>query len=305
MDTLRLIRSLRMTSHVQSGSAALMRRYTGLAIVTLSLISLWASLSGCTAQDSIPTPTASETPTPAAGGFPDASNTGIPAGTKLIVVTGNQTYWTAGQVIDGKDIRGCVEIKAANITIKNSKISCDNSYVVYNEANASFVIEDSEVTCNNGPGTGLGDANITARRVNVHGCENGFNVAVNVSLTDSFIHDLWADSAAHSDGLQLAIGNDVTIKHNVIEAGSNGTSAIISPSTGTKNVLIQNNLMSGGAATVYCRQKGAGDNYQVIDNRISRKFYPTGGAYMPWTECEDEAVVTGNVWDDTGAPLPF
>jgi len=32
------------------------------------------------------------------------------------------------------------------------------------------------------------------------------------------------------------------------------------------------------AELVYCRQKGAGDNYQVIDNRISRKFYPTGGS---------------------------
>jgi hypothetical protein len=239
--------------------------------------------------------------------FPDGSNTGVPAGTSLTVVNGDLAITKAGTVVDGKDIRGCVSVRAAGVVIRNSKITCRSSYVI-----ASFVdgytgtgllIEDSEVSCGYGPGTALGDANITARRLNVHGCENGADVDINFALMDSYIHDLWAENDAHSDGVQLAIGNDVTIRHNRIEAGKQGTSAIISPSTGTRNVIIDKNLMSGGAATLYCRQKGAGTNYQVTDNRFSRKFYPLSGAYMPWTECKDEAVVTGNVWDDTGQPL--
>ena len=118
-----------------------------------------------------------------------------------------------------------------------------------------LVVEDSEVSCGDGPGTAFGDSNITARRVEVHGCENGFDVDVKVTIEDSYIHDLWAGGDAHTDGIQIAIGDDVTIRHNRIEAGTNGTSAIISPSSGTNNVTVDRNLMSGGAATLYCRQK--------------------------------------------------
>jgi hypothetical protein len=258
-------------------------------------------------------PTTSSSPTPKAtasssAGFPDGSNTGVPAGINLTVVSGDMTITKAGTVVDGKDIRGCVSVRAAGVLIRNSKITCPRSYVVSSFADSytgtGLLIEDSEVSCGNGPGTALGDTNITARRVNVHGCENGADVDINFTLEDSYVHDLWAENDAHADGVQLPIGNDVTIRHNRIEAGLQGTSAIISPSTGTRNVIIDNNLMSGGAATLYCRAKGAGTNYQVTNNRFSRKFYPLSGAYMPWTECEDEAVVTGNVWDDTGQPLP-
>ena len=63
-----------------------------------------------------------------------------------------------------------------------------------------------------------------------------------VTIEDSYIHDLWAGGDAHTDGIQIAIGDDVTIRHNRIEAGTNGTSAIISPSSGTNNVTVDRNL---------------------------------------------------------------
>src|SRR5882724_1050121 len=58
-------------------------------------------------------------------GFPDASNTGWqPTGVKLTTAGVNLTsdkefqINTPGAVIDGKDIQGCVSIKANNVTIK-------------------------------------------------------------------------------------------------------------------------------------------------------------------------------------------
>ena len=39
-----------------------------------------------------------------------------------------------------------------------------------------LLLEDSEVDCRDPGGTAIVDSNITVRRVNIHGCENGFNI---------------------------------------------------------------------------------------------------------------------------------
>ena len=66
-------------------------------------------------------------PRPSRCGFPDETNTGVPPGVKLAVLNGNQEIKKPGTVIDGKDIRGCVDVMAANVTIRRSKISCTRS----------------------------------------------------------------------------------------------------------------------------------------------------------------------------------
>jgi hypothetical protein len=136
----------------------------------------------------------------------------------------------------------------------------------------------------------------------VHGCENGFDILHDVTIRDSWIHDLFATPESHTDGAQLNdAATNVTFDHNSIDPLADATSAIISPRAavgGASNVLIQNNLLGGGAFTLYCVQAGAGTNYRVLNNRFRRD-----AAFGPWTDCEDEAQVSGNVWDDTGAPL--
>jgi hypothetical protein len=67
-------------------------------------------------------------------------------------------------------------------------------------------------------------------------------------------------------------------------------------------VLIQDNLLAGGAFTLYCEQDAKGTNYRVIGNHFSRKFASKVGAYGPWTGCSDETQ-SGNVYDDTGQPV--
>jgi hypothetical protein len=94
----------------------------------------------------------------------------------------------------------------------------------------------------------------------------------------------------------------VTIQHNRIYA-NNGTSAIISPSAGTLGTVIKDNLFAGGAFTLYCRQAGSGAQ-QIVNNHFSTTFYQTVGEYGPWTDCEDEAEVSGNVYHETGELLP-
>lgn len=255
--------------------------------------------------------------------YPSASCTGVPAGTNLSVHDGDLEIGQANTVIDGQDIRGCVRINAPGAVIRRSKISCAGPYVVGSFSSDPYsgtglVLEDVEVSCGNAMhSTGIGDYNFTVRRANIHSCENGFDVDGRALIEHSYIHDLVpydpnnpADVAAdpHSDGAQITpVGNGITFRHNTIYAGD-GTSAIISPTVSAgvvSNVLITDNLMAGGAATLYCQQDGPGNNYRVINNHFSTVFYPTVGAYYPWVECADEAQVTGNVFHESGKAVPF
>jgi hypothetical protein len=138
----------------------------------------------------------------------------------------------------------------------------------------------------------------------------------NVTIEDSYLHDnIPYDPVTdpHTDGIQIPSGShDVTIRHNTIYGGyidqSNfGNSAITSGRVsdgGTTNILVQDNLLAGGGYTLYCTE-GVANNYRVINNRFSRVYVSTVGGFGPWTDCEDEAQVTGNVIHETGQPLPL
>jgi hypothetical protein len=318
--------------HIQSAIAALR-----------DMADLIAGATTSTTEPALPT-TTQESPPPTADGdstsvegngepsgstttcplpaYPDARCTGVPAGNNLTVHNGDLDIGTANTVIDGQDIRGCVRIHAPGVVIRRSKITCGGPYVVGSYADdysgTGLVLEDVEISCSNVMhSAGVGDHNFTVRRADIHSCENGFDVDGHAVIEHSYIHDLIpydpnnpADVAAdpHSDGAQITpIGNDITFRHNTIYAGD-GTSAIISPDVSAgvvSNVLITDNLMAGGAATLYCQQNGSGNNYRVINNHFSTLFYPTVGAYYAWVECEDEIQVTGNVFHESGRPVPL
>src|SRR5262249_35467039 len=119
-------------------------------------------------------------PKPSACGYPDATNTGVPAGTALTVVNGDLTVSTAGAVVDAKDIRGCVLIKAPNVTIRRSKITCTGDYgigsFIEQYSGGGLVIEDSEISCAGSSATAIGSYGLIARRLDITNCENGFDV---------------------------------------------------------------------------------------------------------------------------------
>ena len=252
-------------------------------------------------------------------GFPGEDTTGVLPGTVLAKYSGPSTISTPDTVISGKTI-GCIQVKAPGVVIRNSKISCNGLAVASFDGEYSgrpLLIEDSEIDCRNAPGShGIGDANVTVRRVEITACENGLDINQNVSVEDSYIHDLYNGGDSHMDGMQLA-GHwngrrfvdgalNVTIRHNTIYGigpdGSFGTSAIFTDRPDNTNILIENNLLAGGAFTIYCEQGSRGTNYRVLDNHFSRKYKATVGSYGPATECSDETQ-SGNVIHETGQPL--
>ena len=267
------------------------------------IVLIWASLL----------PSVFESGTLASGGncalpnYPDASCTGVPAGTSLTVVNGDVVISTANTIVDSKDIRGCVVVTAPGVTIRNSRITCsDGPYSVdtYGVAGTWLTIQDSMISCANRTGaTAIGEENVTVLRSDISGCENGFDTNRNMLIQDNYIHDLAQGDVAHTDGIQMwNTATNVIIQHNRIYANE-GTSAIISPSDGALGTIIRDNLFAGGAYSLYCRQGGSGAQ-QIINNHFSTVFYPTVGAYGPWTDCEDEAQLSGNVYHETGQPLP-
>jgi len=248
----------------------------------------------------------------AATDWPDATNTGVPPSTRLTPIDGDLTIDTPNTVVDAKEIRGCVMVRAPGVVIRRSRVSCAGFITIASFGGAytgtGLLVEDTEIDCRGTSGTAVGDTNITVRRANIHGCENGFDVDGTVTIEDSYIHDLFNSDEAHTDGIQITpLGHDVTIRHNTIYSNS-GTSAIITPriSAGiASDILVENNLLAGGAFTLYCPQDGSGINYRVIDNHFSTVFFPTVGAFGPWTDCHDEAEVRGNVYHETGQPVPL
>jgi len=230
--------------------------------------------------------------------YPDATCTGVPAGTTLTSAS-SVTLSTPGQVYDSKDVTGCITVTAANVTIKNSRVKCNDSYGIWSRS-TGLLIQDTEVDCINTTGTGIVGGSFTARRVNVHGCENGASADDNVTIADSYIHDLYEGPGSHVDGIQVATDSTgLVFDHNRILNPNSETSAIIGGDNATETV--SNNFLAGGGFTLYCSPNFAG--FKVFNNRFSRQYWPNGGYYGPYANCDGIGQWSNNVWDDTGLPV--
>ena len=178
------------------------------------------------------------------------------------------TINTAGTVIDGKLVNGCLSIAAGGVVIRNSRVTCTDFYVVdvYPARTPSLLIEDSEIDCGMSPSNGIGEEGVIVRRVEVVGCTNGFDANKDFLVEDSYIHSPYNGNDAHSDGAQFN-GTNITFRHNTILFPL-GTSAIISHPNLNRDILIENNLLGGGAYTLYCPDNDVelpGDRQHVLD----------------------------------------
>lgn len=199
-------------------------------------------------------------------GYPTTSSTGIPAFAPMSAYTGPATIKTAGTVIEGKTM-GCIAIAASNVVIRKSKITGPCFYGIDMQS-GSLTIEDSEINCTNGKGTGIAWAHFAAKRVYIHDCENALEMGEGSSVEDSYLAAREGDSSAHGDDIQSQGGNGVIVRHNTFAGVNPITSSIITNPTANNGWLIENNFLSAGAFSVYCPEQGT--NFTVRGNR----FYP-------------------------------
>lgn len=202
----------------------------------------------------------------ATSSVPTAATTGVPDGTALTVHQGDLVITTPGTVVDGLDVRGFVEVRAANVTIRNSVIrgrSTTGSIGLVNvrTPTASLVIEDSTLAASTlSPYVdGLRGMNITARRLDISRVIDQVHVyGSNVRIEGSWLHDNahftsdpnWGGTPSHDDNVQIQAGSNITLVNNAL-SGSHSAGILITQDAGVvSTVAISRNLLDGGACTV-------------------------------------------------------
>jgi hypothetical protein len=278
--------------------------------IALSLVACGLIGGESSGQPAEPAPPTVRTAPP--GGFPDASTTGVPPNTVLVPSAGDITLTAPGMVVDGLEVHGCITVAADDVVIRNTLVTCGGPYGIRNFSdgrdNHNLLVEDVEITCGDQASrVAIAFSNYTARRVNVHGCEDGLRAGDSVLVEDSYIHDLVTRPGSQNDGIQSDGGQNLTIRHNRIENRFSQTSAILM-STNTapiNHVVVENNLLVGGGYTIYAGTDVGGPvpDMKVLNNRFSRMFFPNGGYWNPVTATGPTTVWSGNVWDDTGQPV--
>lgn len=153
------------------------------------------------------------------GCWPYEGNTGVPAGTTLTTYTGSCSITTPNTVIDSKMVNCGLNIRAANVVIRNSQIN-GNIYVDSCTGNYSVTIEDSRVHVGDINYRGLQPCYYVARRVNVTGGQS-MAWCANCTIEDSFLHAPLEDPegaannhAAHNSTVRIAAY--ATLRHNTL-----------------------------------------------------------------------------------------
>jgi len=245
-------------------------------------------------------------------GYPTLATTGVPAGTVLTPWPGSSVISTAGTVIDGKTL-GCIQIRALNVVIRNSRITCTGTAIYAADAPSAsgtgnnIRLERVEITCTNGTGHGVWAHNVTALAVNIHDCENAFELNANSIVADSYLSAREGTSTAHGDVIQSQGGSDVVVRHNSFVGLNPITSSIISNPNNNSRWTLDGNFFSAGAFTVYCPEN-VGGSWIVTGNRF---YGPVGNwgsdphrpAYGFTDGCGGVGTWTGNYRDDTLAAV--
>lgn len=262
-------------------------------------------------------------PVPSRCGFPDATNTGA-RGT-LTVVTGDVVLTTAGQVYEGKDVRGCITVRASNVFIRNVKVLCGKDFTaaIDHEAGALLTVEDVTLSCNQHgqSATGVWGDHTRVARADISACENGFDIYNDWVVRDSWVHDLYDGGSAHTDGAQVtatgATGGGIQFLHNTFNVHGVTTSAIEADHCACTGLVVSGNLFSGRlpgevssgpAYPIYCPQAAPGPSVgvtvtnnrfgllgQVVNNKRQPPYgYDSNCGAYTWS---------GNVADATGAAI--
>lgn len=245
-------------------------------------------------------------PVPSLCGWPDATNTGVPPGMTLVVHTGSFNVNSPGQVIDGWDVTGGrINVNANNVTIRNSRITTGSPFAIHLASGVTGVrIIDDLIVGLAGCSVGVNGGEYTAQRVDVSGCEDGFQVGGATRILDSWIHDLRYTATSHNDGIQAFSGSNLIIDHNtIIPDPAHGNSAVFLQPIGgpIKVATISNNLLDGAGYTVKI-EKSTG--VVISANRLGRT-YRWGWLSQNGSSAYPNPIhptLSGNVYDDNGQP---
>lgn len=242
---------------------------------------------------------------PQPAGKPGPSNTG-PSDLSLLVPSDSITVSAEGAVIENVDVNGLIKVQADNVTLRNFRISGDRTYSVRTYDSTGLVMEDGEIR--DSISSGILGGNFEARRLEIHETQSdAVKAQSNVLMEACWFHHLGKADGAHADCVQIRGGSNFVFRGNFFDIpvpppdpySSNACLMTDSGQSPLSDLVIEGNWLSGGNYTIYVTL-GSGaygvSGVTIKDNRFTRHF-----RYGPLRDKAAGTVISGNVWDDTGA----
>jgi hypothetical protein len=280
------------------------------------------------------TPTVSPTDCgnlPSACGYPDQTNSGVPGGTTL-TPSGPITVTKAGTVIADMKVSGYILVDAPNVTIKDTEVTQTTAdggqdsddggepWDVYIGPSASgTIVEDSTLHGADAAANAVlygifnsAGSSVKALRDQFYYCAHCYSGPG--TLKDSYAIANGSFQFAHIEATYYGGGQGfLTIDHDTLLAPNDqDADGSFHPTTAAvyaysdfgvvSDLTITNSLLAGGGYTIY----GGGPtavNVQVTNNRFSRLYFDLGGIWGVGDYLPADITWTGNVWDDTLAPV--
>ena len=213
--------------------------------------------------------------------WPDASNTGVPEGLALTKAESLDLV-TDGEVVTGLDIEGCVDVHAKNVTIRQSRITCDRKTwaVRTYDTTENLILEDVEIDGSGVNSTAVCCDNYTLRRVDVHNVIDGPRLGNNVTVVESWIHDLARTDKSHNDALQTTGGTAIVVKHNRLDLYDKATkdpfnACLMVGSTTVplvRDLVFEDNYCNGGNYSIGIRDDLKAQSVTFRRNVFGRDF---------------------------------
>ena len=261
-----------------------------------------------------PTPTTSTTvtpkPTPAPAGWPDADTTGVAkCGTLKKVTSGGQVVLNEdGQVYENIELTDetIIRVRADDVTIRCVKMNgtgwfgIDNTEIPVTNTR----VDQVDISCLDNPqriGVLLREGALT--RANVRNCDHMVNAGGdNLTVKDSYCHDLTDAEVVHADCVQTLGGADgLLIEGNAFYSRDTSDVLIGQEFGDARNVVVHRNYFgSGGNPDPAYLLYLSGTNTKVTDNVFTRQ-YTYGHCTL---NTSNPVVWTGNTWADDGSPVP-
>ncbi len=239
-------------------------------------------------------------------GWPGPTNAGYPPGTTFRA-TASRTITADNTIVDREKITGGLVIAAKNVTIQNSWITSNfgtgeavnGTGVIKILPGASAVIDHCTLDGGNGTHAGIWyeGLSLVATGNHIFGTNDGIFSwdGDNFRIENNYLHNFTTNAAnGHVDGFQTEGASHGIIRHNVfdISQDQNAAVSVWNSRRNSDDILIDNNLMSGGGFTVYAEdyspseQNPAGGftvtNIRITNNKFSTVHYPCVGSFGVW-----------------------
>jgi hypothetical protein len=230
---------------------------------------------------------------------------------------------TPGTVINCEHVEGMIDVETQHVTIKNSIVIADSgktgeaangSAAIKIEDGASAVVDHVRINGHKGVMACVWDQGTSelVEAVNCFGADDGIwswadksyspTTGDHFVIRDSYIHNLTTrTSNGHEDGFQTEGASYGVIEHNTVKVTTNANSALAiwDSLKSSHDILVKDNLITGGGFAIYAEDYNPGDgapgdppatggftvtDIRYVDNAFSTLAAGCVGSFGVWFE---------------------